>query len=90
MSKNPNAVDTKPRRTRGLVFSFVLGAAVTAIVMAFLWSSNSARQEERIQELSAQISEKDATIGTLYAELEAKNEGGGSSAPGRPASGKNP
>ena len=87
MSNNADAVTASSSRTRGLVLSFLLGAAVTAVVMAFFWSSNSARQEERIRELSAQLSEKDATIGTLYAELEAKT--GESPGAGRPAAGDN-
>lgn len=88
MSNNPDAVATSGSRTRGLVFSFVLGAAMTAAVMAFFWSSDSARREETIRELSAQISEKDATISTLYAQLEAKTDE--SSAAGRPPTGENP
>lgn len=88
MSNNPDAGATSGSRTRGLVFSFVLGAAMTAVVMAFFWSSDSARQEERIRQLSAQISEKDATIGTLYAQLKAKTSE--SPAAGGPPTGENP
>jgi len=72
------------------MFGFVLGAAIAAIVMGLLWSWDSARQEETIRELSAQNSEKDATIGTLYAQLRERGQGSESSTPGDKPSGKTP
>ena len=84
------STDSKPLGTPyRLVFGFVLGVAITAIVMGFLWSSDSARQDETIKELSSQISEKDATIGTLYAQLREREKGGESSKSGeKPSAGQ--
>jgi len=75
MSKNQNATAV---RYRGILFGFVFGAAVAAIVMGYLWRSDSAVQEERIKELSAQLSERDETIETLYSQLPAKSGQGSS------------
>ncbi len=75
MSNDSNSVGTPYRRYQGLIFGFVLGVAITAIVMGLLWSSDSARQEEIIKSLSSQNSEKDATIGTLSAQLSERDKG---------------
>lgn len=89
MSTDSNAVVTPYRRYQGLMFGLVLGAAIAAIVMGFLWSSDSVRQEDTIKELSAQNSEKDATIGTLTAQLRERDKGSESSKPGnKPSAGQ--
>ena len=75
MSKNANAAHRKYRRHLWFIFGFVLGVAMACVVMGFLWSSDSARQEGRIKDLRAQLSERDATIESLYAQLPAKQEG---------------
>ena len=90
MSTDSNAVGTPYRRHQGLIFGFVLGVAITAVVMGFLWSSDSARQEATIKELSSQISEKDMTIGTLDSQLSARDKGSGSSKSGEKPSGGQP
>ena len=84
MSEDPNAVALRGRRYGGIVFGFVLGAVLAAIIMGFLWSSDSALQEQKINELSARISERDATIQTLYSQLPEKK------AEGNPPPGGNP
>ena len=72
MSKDANVVDRKHRRHHGLILGFVVGVAITAVVMGFLWSLDSARQEKRIKDLGAQLAERDATIESLYAQLPAQ------------------
>ena len=74
MSNDSNSVATPRRRYQGLIFGFVLGAAITAVVMGFLWSSDLSKQQETIKELSAQNSEKDGTIGTLSAQLSERDK----------------
>lgn len=86
MSKNPNATAV---RYRGILFGFVLGAAAAAIVMGYLWRSDSAVQEERIEELSAQLSARDETIETLYSQLSVKNGQGGSETVAKPPAQEN-
>lgn len=75
MSNDSNSVGASSRRYQGLIFGFVLGVAITAVVMGFLWSSDLTRQEETIKSLSSQNSEKDATIGTLSAQLAKGDKG---------------
>ena len=75
MSNDSNPAGTPYRRRPVLIFGFVLGVAITAVVMGLLWSSDAARQEEMIKSLSSQNSEKDATIGTLSAQLSERDKG---------------
>ena len=90
MSNDSNTVSTPSRRYQGLIFGFVLGVAMTAVVMGFLWSSDLARQEETIKALSAQNSEKDATIGTLAAQLSERGKGSQAARPADGSSGGQP
>ena len=88
MSKDSKPVDMPDRRLQRLIFGFVLGVAITAIAMGFLWSSYSTEQEETIRALSSQISEKDATINTLYSQLSEQDKGSKSSDGGRLSGGQ--
>ena len=75
MSNDSNPVVTPYLRYRGLIFGFVLGVAITAVVMGYLWSADLTRQEELIKELSSQNSAKDGTIETLSAQLSERDKG---------------
>ena len=80
MSTDSNPTGTPQRRRQGLIFGFVLGCALTAVAMGFLWSSDSTRQEDTISALSSQISEKDATISTLSSQLSERDKASGAAA----------
>lgn len=81
-------VGTGHRRRGGIVWGFLLGAAVTSIIMGFLWSSDSSRQDERMRQLTAEIAERDATIETLYSQVGVEKPAGEPSTSSQPPAGE--